>query len=87
MSQSVRFGSLTSYSDKARLERIQHSITNVIWTMTIAPDRPIATVELTTCNDALILVGAGGLVAPTEIKCPWGQFKIDPSGSLSHDKN
>ena len=82
MTQNVRFGSLEPFVSGTTLAAQQSQIKQLVWRMTIAPDRPVLTFELEDCKNAEIQIGAGGLVAPLELECSWGKSWIDKVGNL-----
>lgn len=82
MTLNVRFGSLEPFVSGTRLTAQQSQIKQLVWRMTIAPDRPVLTFKLKECKNAEIQIGAGGLVEPLELDCSWGKSRIDKVGNL-----
>lgn len=82
MTLNVRFGSLELFVSGTRLTAQQSQIKQLVWRMTIAPDRPVLTLKLEECNNAEIQIGAGGLVEPLDLDCNWGKSQIDKAGNL-----
>ena len=82
LTQSVRFGAPSGLLSGNDMEANQSRISHVVWQMTIAPDRPVRTLRLDGCDDAIIRVGAGGMVAPGQFTRSWGNTTIDPAGNL-----
>ena len=54
--------------------------------MSIAPEMPTKIIKLIACNNAEIIIGAGGIVKPTKLNCKWGNVNIDKAGNINRAK-
>ena len=52
MTLNVRFGSLEPFVSGTRLTAQQSQIKQLVWRMTIAPDRPVLNFKLKECKNA-----------------------------------
>ena len=82
ISQNIRIGGLTSYSEQTLFTRNQQTIKNMTWHMAIAQDSPVTSVALISCGGATISIGAGGVVKPAQLNCDWGKISIDKAGTI-----
>ena len=84
--KNINFTGLTSFNEKTIYERNKEMIKSVVLQMAIAPEMPTKIIKLIACNNAEIIIGAGGIVKPTKLNCKWGNVNIDKAGNINRAK-
>lgn len=86
MGQNINFINLTSFNEKTIHERNKEIMKSMVLQMAIAPETPSKNIRLIACNNAEVIIGAGGIVKPIKLKCRWGNISIDKAGNIYRAK-